>query len=233
MTKIIFLFIGILIIGSWYGAVLRRKIAVSDALISHTRLFTKDGNKDGISILVLGDSTAVGVGASRPEDTVAARLATEVGAIYVENHAKSGAVVSDLMGQIELTTLPEYSYILIEIGGNDIIRFRSAKKAGESLDHMFQRLPKADHLIVHSAGNVGAATFFPWFIRPFHTKLNLEYHAVFEDVARRHGATYVNLYEDPARDPFVRQPKVYLSADGLHPSSLGYALWFEKIRAAL
>jgi lysophospholipase L1-like esterase len=88
-------------------------------------------------------------------------------------------------------------------------------------------------LIVLSAGNVGAATYFPSFIRPFYTKLNLSYHKVFGKIVAEAGGVYVNLYEPSERDPFTQEPERYLSADGLHPSGEGYDLWFQKVEATL
>lgn len=84
-----------------------------------------------------------------------------------------------------------------------------------------------------SAGNVGGATLFPPFVRPFHTATNLRFHKEFAKVAAAHGALYVNLYEPFWKDPFLRDPRRYLSRDGLHPSTYGYGLWFDKVKAAL
>ncbi len=232
MTVPLILIVVIIGVALFYAAGLRKQIAVSDALSARAHVFSKDGDMNGISLLVLGDSTGVGVGADKPEDTVAARFAGEIAASYVENRAVNGATTKDLPAQIEHAKLPHYSYILIGIGGNDIIRFHRVGKAEDALVHALEKLPKAERVIIYSAGNVGAATFFPWFIRPFHTRLNLAYHKAFAAVAEKYGAHYVNLYEDPSRDPFVRQPTMHLSEDGLHPSSLGYGLWFEKIRSA-
>jgi lysophospholipase L1-like esterase len=125
----------------------------------------------------------------------------------------------------------EYSYILVAIGGNDIIRFHDVHGATESLREALQALPKTEKLILHSAGNVGASTLFPWFVRPFHTSLTISYHQAFTQVVRENGGTYVNLYLDPKVDPFTSEPHIYLSKDGLHPSSAGYKLWFESIVA--
>lgn len=216
-------------IAVYYGFSLKRKITVSSELVARAVPFERSTENTRVSLLILGDSTAVGVGADTPEDTVAGRLAGHIGATYVENRAKSGAVVADLEGQMQGAKLSRYSYILIEIGGNDIIRFHNAETQARELARTLEQLPKTENLIVHSAGNVGATTFFPWFVRPFHTKLNLKYHEAFARVVEESGGVYVNLYEAPALDPFALHPDIYLSADGLHPSSEGYRLWFEKI----
>lgn len=185
------------------------------------------------TMLVLGDSTGVGVGAKTPEETVAGRTAAYVEATYVENYAVSGAAVAELPGQIAQAKRESYDLILIHIGGNDILGFHDPKKVGPHLGEILKTLPKNGKTIVLSAGNVGGATIFPHVMRVVHTWLTLKYHTAFTESVTNAGAIYVNLYMPPSEDPFLKDPGCYLAADGLHPSSDGYALWFEKVRPAL
>ncbi len=48
------------------------------------------------------------------------------------------------------------------------------------------------------------------------------------DAAARHGATYVNLFQERADDPFARRPELN-ARDGLHPSDAGYRVWFAEL----
>lgn len=186
-----------------------------------------------VSLLVVGDSTGEGVGAARPEESIAGLLAQHLGATYVENRAVSGARVSDLREHVSAASLPSYTVILVQIGGNDIINFHSSTRAAEELVPILKTLSeKTNSLYLMSAGNVGAATAFPYILRPIYHALTREYHSAFQTVADREGAVYVNLYAHPSVDPFVKDPEHYL-ADGLHPSSDGYALWFEKLKSKL
>ena len=185
------------------------------------------------TMLVLGDSTGAGVGAERPEDSVAGRLAAHLGATYVENYAESGAMVEDLFGQIKEAKLPEYDVILVQIGGNDILAFHDAKRTAVRLSEAFGTLPRAGRMFLMCVGNMGGATLFPPPMRPFHTLVNRAFHKEFERVAHGWHATYINLYDPFFKDPFLRDPQRYLSRDGLHPSSYGYGLWFDKLKAQL
>lgn len=209
------------------------KARISREIMEHTTPFSLMSEDHTISMLVLGDSTGVGVGADRAEESVAGRVAHHIGATYVENLAEVGAETEDLLEQAEKAKLPHYSLLLVHIGGNDIIQFHSAKKTGRYLDAFLENAPRADRIIILSAGNVGGATIFPPLFRFLHTSLTLKFHKVFEEVAKKHGGTYVNLYEPFYKDPFLRDPNRYLSMDGLHPSSYGYGLWFEKVKQAL
>lgn len=201
--------------------------------IAETTPFEKASEDYARTLLVLGDSTAVGVGADRPEDSVPGRFASYIGATYVENHAKSGAAVEDLKGQIDTAKRRYYDYILIQIGGNDLILLHSAKRTASRLDALMMSLPDAGSIVFMCAGNLGGATFFPLVVRPLHTLLNLDYHKWFGKVAKRRKAFYINLYEPRERDLFIQHPERYLSGDGLHPSGDGYGLWFDKLRAVV
>ena len=226
----------VLIVVAYYGTVTYRKTAVSKMLVDKAKPFEVDRRANitsTTSVLVLGDSTGVGVGADRPEDSVAGLLSEKINAATLENYSVSGAVVDDLPAQVAKAKLKQYSFILIQIGGNDIIRFHSAKKTAAALDAVLATLPKSHRVAVMSAGNVGATTLFPWFMHPFYTALNLKYHEEFGKVVKARKFTYVNLYKEPAADLFSLRPDVYLSADGLHPSSKGYDLWLMDLMNSL
>lgn len=209
------------------------KVRISKSLMEHSPLYealTTDYKK---TLLILGDSTGVGVGATRPEETVAGRLAAYLEATYIENHSVSGAEVADLSTQIQKVRLTHYDFILIQIGGNDVLAFHDAKKTAAQLSKILEALPDAEKVVVISEGNAGGATLFPRIIRPFHYLGSLALHKEFSKVVPAHGATYVNLYVPLMQDPFIKNPGKYLAADGLHPSSAGYALWFEKLKASI
>ena len=225
VAVLLLLFVGYTLY-TFYGRVQESKVLV-DAAVP----YSKEGSGTP-ALLVIGDSTGVGVGASRPEDSVAGLLATYLQAPRVDNYAESGARVADLPGQIAKADLGEYDTILVQIGGNDIIRLRPAHEAAEGLAVLLKTLPKTERLVVMSAGNVGGSTLFPFFIRPLHTSLNKAYHTELERVVTDAGGIYVSLYEPPATDPFALDPEKYFAADGLHPSSAGYRVWFAKLLQA-
>ncbi len=224
--------IALLFFISYYGIGMYKKISISKTLIERARSFQADDKDKSRSILVLGDSTGVGVGADRPEDSVAGLLAEHFRSLYVENYSASGAVVADLPSQIRQAKIKEYGLIVVQIGANDMVRFHNARKTADKLGLTLATLPKAKRVFVMSAGNIGSATIFPWFVRPMYTWVTLKYHTEFAQAVAAQHATYVNLYKDPAVDLFSLRPDVYLAADGFHPSSKGYGLWFEQLLAS-
>lgn len=234
VTKIVFgVIASALFFVLYYSVTLYLTIQVSKKLVTEAVPYEHITDNHSVTLLVLGDSTAVGVGALSGEDTVAGRLAKYVHATYVENKAVSGAIVIDLPSQVKRASLVKYSYVLVQIGANDIIRFHGAEESARQLEVVLKNIPKTDNLIVLTAGNVGGTPFFPWFMRPFYTKRTLEYHDLFAKVVAHAKGTYVNLYVDPASDPVILDPSAYLAEDNLHLSSLGYKIWFEAIAKKL
>lgn len=225
--------IAILSVIAYWGANTFFKARISKALMEHEEPFKNETTDYRKTLLVLGDSTGVGVGADSPEDSIAGRLASYIGATYVENYAVSGTMTDELSFQMQKAKLPKYDYILLQIGGNDILAFHSAKKTAAKLSAAIAKLPPHGELILMSAGNIGGATLFPPPLRPFHTMVNLAMHKEFKRVAHGWHALYVDLYEPFWKDPFLQNPYRYLSRDGLHPSTYGYGLWFEKVKTAL
>lgn len=227
MLKLIALAFGIAILGSVVFSTLSfvSSIEVSKRIVAKTVPYQLEGPSTR-ALLVLGDSTAVGVGAEKPEDTVAALLANRIAATAVENRAVSGATTADLLAQVKQASLSRYEAILIQIGANDIIRLRGTDEATKNLREALLALPSARKVFLMTAGDVGRAKLFPFYVRGLHSGTNASYRDAFQTVAAEVGVLYIDLYEDSLVDPFVVEPEQYFAKDGLHPSSKGYAHWF-------
>jgi lysophospholipase L1-like esterase len=85
------------------------------------------GIGEPLRILVLGDSTAAGVGAGSPQHTIGAIVATGVAAlsgrpVQLRNVARSGATSPQLLSQLDrgLETGPEPHLAIIMVGANDV-----------------------------------------------------------------------------------------------------------------
>ncbi len=183
------------------------------------------------SMLVLGDSTAVGVGALTPGGSVAGYLAAALDA-SVENYAKSGAVAADIHAQFARAQRGQYDLVLVQIGANDVIRFRSHQGAQENLDRLLQAVAHtSDHVVLITAGKIGDAPFFPRLLAPILTMRAQALRKRFIETATLHGAVYVDLYH--AADPFSSDPARYYAPDGLHLTSDGYRFWFDETRQAI
>ena len=206
-----------------------RLARVGAKLVTEARPYIKaEGTQ---SMLVLGDSTAVGVGASAGEFTVAGRLADALYASVV-NFAKSGAVTADLAGQLAHAERTHYDLMLIQIGANDIIHFNSVDTTTRELDDFLQTATeKSDHIVLLTGGRVGNAPFFPQLFGWLWTNHAARLRAGFMATAAKYGVAYVDLFATP--DPMGADPARYYARDGLHLTNDGYGFWFSEVQPVL
>ena len=180
------------------------------------------------SLLIVGDSTALGTGASNPEASLAGRIAQRYPGLAIRNLASAGARFEAIAEQ--LAHAGRHDLILVVGGANDVMRFTSASDLARSVALTLNRAAQqAGKVIVLPAPNVGNAPFFPpplsWLLS--HRVRSL--HRLVRASAVTTGAAYVNLYRERADDPFVRDSERLIAIDHLHPSDAGYAVWFDEL----
>ena len=192
------------------------------------------------TIVIAGDSTAFGVGAL-PEHSTAGRLAAAFPHARVINVARSGACIGHVFGQLArvVEQLARYGchkvdFVLIHACGNDVIEFRSARDFEADLRAAIAIARQlSDNVVLMPGQNFSVAPFFLRGISHVVTRHAVKLHAVVKRVTAELGVTFVDLFRDPSEDPFVKEPKRYYCADGLHPSGEGYGLWFTTLMGAV
>jgi len=204
-------------------------------LVRDAIAFERDVPNASTRILVLGDSTAYGVGAEDTTLSTAGRL----GALYpdaeVVNLAVSGLKIEGLNKILsEIDSAERYDIVLIQIGANDIIRFTSMENIEAGIEKVLARAEKfGGRVIVLHSGDIGEAKFFPWFVQSLLTSRSYETRRIYERVATLHSAHYVDLIDSPSDTLLHDNPKQYYAKDYLHLSGEGYGLWFDEIRKFL
>ncbi len=229
---LILLFLVIAMI-AFYGWRFYRLIKISETIIVRTIPYTLSWSASGVSLLVLGDSTAVWVGADNLDDSIAALLTKRVGATRVEHHWVSWAIVADVKDQVAEIEKQEYDYILLQIWGNDMTRFHNLATVAVEYEALIASLPRHKILIVTSCGNLWGAQIFPHIMGYIYEYVSRSYHTKFAEIVTRYGGIYVDLFDERRADPFIASPEIYLAADLFHPSSIGYRYWFTKIETKL
>ncbi len=179
-------------------------------------------------LLIVGDSTAVGTGASSPQASVAGLIARDHPSWTIVNRARDGARFADFEAQ--LASAERFDLVLVMGGGNDTIRLTGQEALRASVRRTAERAKSlADAVILMPPGNVGNAPFFFAPVSWLMTHRSRSLHAVVEEAARATGAVYVDLYKDRADDPFALEPERFHARDGLHPSDDGYRLWYRDL----
>jgi lysophospholipase L1-like esterase len=209
----------------------QKKVAVGVGLAQSAHAYEQHPANAQTHVLVVGDSTGVGVGATAPETSLAGLLGADFENVDITNRAVSGAKVADVPGQLDALRDQHYDLVYIQIGGNDIVRFTSLKKIEDGLRPLLDAARGiADEVVIASCGNVGTAEIFPLETRWLLRMRTQQVREVFMRVAVGEHIHYVDLYRERAVDPFAADPTRHYAADSFHPSSDGYGVWYERLQ---
>lgn len=206
------------------------RIGQARALAQRSEPLQQTPKETARRLLIVGDSTGVGTGASTPQTSLAGLLARAYPRLQIDNRARDGATFGDVVGQLDAVT-GRYDLVLVQAGGNDVIRLRPMDHVQADIDRVaaLARV-RADQVLLMPAGNVGNAPFFFPPVSWLMTARARSMHGFVREAAARHQAVYVNLFKERENDPFAQQPALN-AADGLHPSDAGYRVWFDELMA--
>lgn len=180
-------------------------------------------------LLIVGDSTAVGTGASTPEASLGGLLAQAYPGLLIENRGRDGATFAEVPHQLE--GAGRFDAVLVLVGGNDVIRLHDLDTLPDHLARISALAhARADTVVVMPAGNVGNAPFFFPPLSWWMSSRSRQLHTLVQEAAARQGMVYVNLFKEKRDDPFAQQ-KALNARDGLHPSDAGYRLWLKELMA--
>lgn len=204
------------------------RLAGSARLADRSRAFDRLANPEGTRLLVVGDSTAGGAGASHPGSSLPGLLSRANPSLTVINKAQHGARFEDFLAQLDGDE--PFDAVVILGGGSDVIRMSRLSAVRDTVQRVAQRARVHAELVVFMPpGNIGnARAFLPpwsWWMTARSRRLN----AIVSEVARANGALCVSLFQEREDDPFARHPRRMHARDGLHPSDAGYELWQREL----
>lgn len=200
------------------------------ALAAESRAFEARNPDAKRRLLVIGDSTAVGTGAQRQENSVAGRLGRLVPDVAIVNLAEDGARTVELARQLRAAPDRAFDVILIQSGGNDILRFTDLRRLRIAATRLLaDAQEKAPLVVMMSTGDVGQAPAFPPPVDAIYSWQTRRVRALLIELTSRQGVEYVDLYNPRPDNPFRANPERYYARDGLHPSDEGYRLWFQQL----
>lgn len=181
-------------------------------------------------LLIVGDSTAVGTGASLAAHSVAGLIARNHPRLRIVNRASDGARFADIARQLQGDE--RFDAVLVLGGGNDVIRLTAQDALARDIARVAQRAAaRAPLVVIMPPGNVGNAPFFMAPLSWLMARRSRAMHGLVQQAAASHGALYVSLYKEKADDPFAQRPDELNARDGLHPSDAGYRLWYDTLNA--
>jgi lysophospholipase L1-like esterase len=184
-------------------------------------------------VLVLGDSTGVGVGAGSPWHSLPGLLAAEFPHVEIVNVSHNGARVADVLHQLRpLAAANErFDLALILVGGNDVLRLTPWPRLQQDASLLLQQAgQRADHTIWLGSANIGGA---PLLKGPLAWWLGWRTGRVMRRLARlahAHGVRFIDFYQSRHCDVFSHQPSLYFAEDGVHPSAASYRYCYEALK---
>jgi lysophospholipase L1-like esterase len=176
-------------------------------------------------VLIVGDSTGVGVGAERATDSVGGLIAAEYRDAELINLSVGCACLADVPGQLRRLApdVRRFDLVLLHVGGNDVMRTANLTSLVEPVESLLLRLRQIGRRVVWlGPGDVGLVPLFrppfSWWLSR-RTRLAAD---LFHRLAQRHGVEYLGFHAAPHRHMLTRERAQYFASDGLHPSSHGY-----------
>lgn len=185
-------------------------------------------------LLVVGDSTGVGLGSGTAAQSLQGRLLRDFDGAEVVNRSQVGARVADVAGQLApLHRAGErFDFALVVVGGNDILRMTPLGRLFDDARTMLGALrPVACKAVWMGSADVGIA---PCFIPPFSWALSHRSRQATRrlgDAAREAGVGFIDFVDHPLSADFRRRRARYFAADGVHPSGFAYGRCYEVLKA--
>ena len=180
---------------------------------------------DPLRLLVIGDSTAAGVGADTQDDALPGNLARELAALTgrgVEWRAvgRNGATSRDLITDyLDDATSSPADIVFLSIGANDALGLRPRWAFARDIRVLVTRLRAISPVVIMSS----LPAFFRFELLPNPLRWNLYFHsASLEDAARAIVARTDGAHMSPPPPPYTEG---FFATDLFHPSASGYRDW--------
>ncbi len=173
-------------------------------------------------LMIFGDSLVAGYGLPAEEgftSQLQTRLEDEAIAIDVINAGVSGDTSAGGLARLNWTLVEKPDYILIVLGGNDLLRGINPIDTRQNLDQILARLQA-----------LGVQTFLAGMLAPVNlgAEYGAEFNSIYPELAKKyHTGFYPFFLKDVALVPKLNQ------RDGIHPNAQGVAKIIDEMMPIL
>ncbi len=199
--------------------------------------FLRDTTKP-FTYIALGDSTAEGMGASKPERSYAnivyASLKERYRSTKYCNFARSGAILADVVeNQLPKALEVSPDLITISVGANDIIRRTKSDDYERLLRKLLQTLQRETDatVVISTIPDLSLTPSVPKLLRTYSRYMANKLNDIILRTAEDTNTVVVDVFND-SRAVLKEFPEA-VASDGWHPSDFGYALWANSILVTL
>lgn len=181
-----------------------------------------------LTLALLGDSSAAGLGVDHPHQTPGAMLAAGLAEcadrpVRLVNPAVVGARSSDLVQQVDAIEDCRPDAVVIMIGANDVTHRVKPPTAVRHLDHVVRRVRDLGaEVVVGTCPDLGTVEPVPQPLRYIARRSSRQLAAAQTIVVVEAGGRTVSL-GDILGPEFAASPKEMFGPDRFHPSIAGYA----------
>lgn len=190
-----------------------------------------------LTYVVLGDSTAAGVGGDY-ERGIAVATARELGArqrVRMTNVAVSGARTRDVLrDQVPLVESLRADVVLLSVGANDVTHLTRIGAMRAGLREIVRRLRAANpavKIVITGSPDMGSPPRIPRLLRGIASCRTKQVNRMFESEARALGLLFAPIAERTG--PLFRRDRSLFDADMFHPNTRGYETWIPLLNEAL
>lgn len=186
------------------------------------------GSGPALRLLITGDSSAAGVGASTQTKALSGQLQKILAPYFTLSwhvEAKTGHCTRDTLAQLQNIPQQQFDCAVIALGVNDVTGGTSKAQFTHQQSQLLELLQKrfsVQQILMSGVPPVqNSALLSPplsWFIGCQATRLN---QALIELASQFTGATHLSI-------DFPTDPEMTAS-DGYHPSEAAYALWARAV----
>lgn len=227
---VIFLVVYTLASSARFWFYLRR--AKSLMAVTPVQSYVIAGGEKKLAVTILGDSTAVGTGASDYAKTYHYQFLERHKDKYsfnVENKGVVGSRTADLARQIE--SIGHSDLVIISIGGNDVTHGTKWPRVEQDLAAALDVVShKAKRVVLLTPGDLGDVLIVPYPLRKYWATKSPQLSALAARVANDKKITHIDIYA-LGGSQFRDEPYVYYASDRFHPSDAGYKLWADALDA--
>lgn len=187
--------------------------------------------------LVLGDSTAAGVGGDYEKGiaVATARHLAHSRNVIMLNLAVSGAQATDVLER-QLPRLGGFrpDFVLLDVGANDVTHLTSARSMKHDLRKMIELLIDLNcdvKIVLTGAPDMSTPPRIPWLLRPVAGWRTRVLNDVVRQEVERSGLTFAPIAEQTG--PLFANDRTLFNDDDFHPNDRGYQTWIDVIIPAL
>ncbi len=218
---------------AWQGLALSRALLHGRHLARMAEPFATHPPRAQARVLLLGDSTGVGVGSGSALQSLPGLLAAEFPRVEIVNACSHGARVADTLTQLRAHTRAGQAFdlALVLAGGNDVLRFTPPRPLALQAEALLRELqPQARNIVWLGGADIGTAPAlkpplnwaFGWLCRSTMRLLDRTVNGA--------GVEFIDFSGVGHSRVFAAQPGRYFAGDGLHSSSASYRHCFDELK---